>query len=223
MKILVTGSENRLSEFKELKLQIAPVFEEYLEINEISLGGYDVVFDLNLDENPDRLCVYANLNDVLVIGSAVKKTLLGMVDETEVSLNCFLSGMNALPSFINRESHEISVLNEVSAEKMTEVYEKIGMNFLKVEDRVGMVTPRVISMIINEAYYVFQEKSATKSDVDLAMKLGTNYPHGPFEWVKLIGKRNVLDVLEALRAKNDASVYKISQMLRSEALNEKIS
>ena len=42
-------------------------------------------------------------------------------------------------------------------------------------------------MIINEAFLALQEGVSTKEEINTAMKLGTNYPLGPFEWVEKIG------------------------------------
>ncbi|HRG10176.1 MAG TPA: 3-hydroxyacyl-CoA dehydrogenase family protein, partial [Cyclobacteriaceae bacterium] len=60
------------------------------------------------------------------------------------------------------------------------------------------MTPRVICMIINEAYFTVEEGTATREDVDLAMKLGTNYPLGPFEWTEKIGLQNIVNVLDTV-------------------------
>ena len=51
----------------------------------------------------------------------------------------------------------------------------------------GFITARVIAMIINEAFFALQENVSSKEEIDTAMRLGTNYPYGPFEWTKLIG------------------------------------
>jgi 3-hydroxybutyryl-CoA dehydrogenase len=53
---------------------------------------------------------------------------------------------------------------------------KLDWKYIQVEDRVGMVTPRVIFMIINEACCTLQEGTASMKDIDTSMKLGTNYP-----------------------------------------------
>ncbi len=43
---------------------------------------------------------------------------------------------------------------------------------------------RVIGAVIAEAQMVFEEGSAGKADIDLAIKLAMNFPKGPFEWQK---------------------------------------
>jgi 3-hydroxybutyryl-CoA dehydrogenase len=68
-----------------------------------------------------------------------------------------------------------------------------------VPDTIGMVTPRIVSMIINEAWYAFDEKISSKEEIDRAMKLGTNYPFGPFEWGEKIGIERIRKLLESLK------------------------
>ena len=53
-------------------------------------------------------------------------------------------------------------------------------------------------MIINEAYFTVEDHVSTKAEIDTAMKLGTNYPYGPFEWAELIGTANILALLQKL-------------------------
>ncbi len=50
------------------------------------------------------------------------------------------------------------------------------------------------------------------------MKLGTNYPYGPFEWAKLIGIKNIHSLLTALQ-KTDKR-YIISKLLEAEAAQQ---
>src|SRR4030095_1801815 len=75
-----------------------------------------------------------------------------------------------------------------------------GLSFAKVPDRPGLVFPRIISMIINEAVQVYAEKIASKEDIDTAMKLGTNYPFGPLEWADKLGIDLVYQVLYSLQS-----------------------
>jgi 3-hydroxybutyryl-CoA dehydrogenase len=65
-------------------------------------------------------------------------------------------------------------------------------------DTPGFVTPRVIAMIVNEAYHALSEGVSTKEEINTAMKLGTNYPHGPFEWAEIIGLKEIAALLFAL-------------------------
>src|SRR5215212_2678077 len=61
------------------------------------------------------------------------------------------------------------------------------------------VALRVISCIVNEAFLALTEGVATAEDIDEAMKLGANYPRGPFEWAEELGVQSILQTLDSLR------------------------
>jgi 3-hydroxybutyryl-CoA dehydrogenase len=61
-----------------------------------------------------------------------------------------------------------------------------------------MIAARVIAMIINEAYWGLGEGISTKAEIDIAMKSGTNYPYGPFEWSEKIGLSKIGALLKKL-------------------------
>lgn len=78
------------------------------------------------------------------------------------------------------------------------------------------VALRVISCIVNEAFLTLSEGVATAEDIDRAMKLGANYPKGPFEWADEIGVERILDTLDSLRAVH-GDAYLASPLLRRRA------
>ncbi len=89
-----------------------------------------------------------------------------------------------------------------------------GINYSIVPDRVGMIFPRIVSMIINEAAQVYSEQVATKEDIDTAMKLGTNYPYGPLEWADRLGIGLVYNILTALQRDFGEDRYRPHPLLK---------
>ncbi|MGA1434527.1 MAG: 3-hydroxyacyl-CoA dehydrogenase family protein [Candidatus Kapaibacteriota bacterium] len=77
-----------------------------------------------------------------------------------------------------------------------------------VEDRVGLVIPRILATLMNEAAFAVLEQIATKEDIDAAMKTGVNYPHGLLEWADTIGLDTVLSMLDALYAEYRQERYR---------------
>jgi 3-hydroxybutyryl-CoA dehydrogenase len=75
---------------------------------------------------------------------------------------------------------------------------------------------RVISCIVNEAFLVLSEGVATAEDIDRAMKLGANYPKGPFEWLEEIGAHSIVETLDSLRAAH-GEAYLAAPALRESA------
>jgi len=97
-----------------------------------------------------------------------------------------------------------------------------GINYSIVPDRVGMIFPRIVSMIINEAAQVYSEKVASKEDIDTAMKLGTNYPFGPLEWADRLGVDLVYNILVGLQRDFGEDRYRPHPLLKEMVdLNQK--
>ncbi len=125
-------------------------------------------------------------------------------------------GFNGLPTFLNRDVLEASLYDSNDEKELKKICADLKTDYLLVDDRVGLVTPRIICMIINEAYYTVQEGTATRADIDTAMMLGTNYPYGPFEWSQRIGIIHVYELLEALYNDTHDTRYKICPLLKKD-------
>jgi 3-hydroxybutyryl-CoA dehydrogenase len=241
--VIVIGTRARLDEFQSLELknaQISYMDQFYLDLEDMDvpidmmekpedeyyidnfdMSSYDVVFDLSLDDHPTNLDYYADNEDQIVIGCAVKKSLAQIAYEMAMEPECKLIGINSLPTFINRPRFELSLMEESDADLAKSLMAEFGREYEIVDDRVGMVTPRIICMIINEACFVLKEGTAGIPDVDRAMKLGTNYPHGPFEWADKMGIHNVFDVVAALREDTGEEKYKMAPLLKQYYLRDK--
>jgi 3-hydroxybutyryl-CoA dehydrogenase len=105
--------------------------------------------------------------------------------------------INAWTGFIQRPIVEICA-TEQNAASATKVLQALNWNYQIVPDVKGMIAARVIAMIVNEAYFALGDEVSTKENIDTAMKLGTNYPFGPFEWSEKIGLQNILNLLTSL-------------------------
>jgi 3-hydroxybutyryl-CoA dehydrogenase len=84
------------------------------------------------------------------------------------------------------------------------------------------VALRVISCIVNEAFMTLSEGVATAEDIDQAMKLGANYPKGPFEWAEEVGAERILETLDSLRASR-GDAYLAAPLLRQRVLDRTAS
>lgn len=220
MKILARGSKNRI---KELQEKLSGVSCELTCVDDSDLLSanvhlFDLVFDLKFDEKTEQLKYFAGLKNIPVIVCAVKQQLAKAAFDFNRKIECTLIGMNALPGFINRPLTELSLLNAGDEPVLAKLMGQLGWNYKLVQDRVGMVTPRIIFMIINEACYTLQEGTASMKDIDTSMKLGTNYPMGPFEWANQIGIKHVYETLEALYTDTHDERYKVCPLLKSKYL-----
>jgi 3-hydroxybutyryl-CoA dehydrogenase len=220
MKILAIGSMNRIKELKEKLLGVACELTciDDTDLLSANIHEYDVIFDLKFDEKKEQLKYYAGLKNIPVFVCAVKQALDQAVHEYNGKITCHLYGINALPTFLNRSLLEVSIYQKESEAKLVQCMDHFQWPYKLVKDRVGMVTPRIIFMIINEACYTLQEETSSMEDIDTSMKLGTNYPFGPFEWANKIGIKHVYETLEALYQDTHDERYKVCPLLRSKFL-----
>jgi 3-hydroxybutyryl-CoA dehydrogenase len=215
MKILLRGEKIVTNELKQ-KLTAAEVTEiQDSDYPKIDLSAFDMIFDLSIDENSNALKYYAPLKNIPVFVGAVKTQLAAAANLYGREILCTLIGINDLPTFINRSLAEVSLLNKTDEPTLHQIMLNLGWEYKLVQDRVGMVTPRIIMMIINEACYTLQEGTASMQDIDTSMKLGTNYPFGPFEWADRIGIKHVYETLKAVYDDTHDERYKICPMLKT--------
>lgn len=223
MNILIKG--NKISA-EELVLKLSATGShqttqiEQAVLPKTDLKNFDVIFDLDFDSTPENLTFYSTLNQTPVVVSAVKTQLAKAVAAISQPLNCTLIGMNTLPGFINTPLAEVSLFDVTQQAQLNQLMQQLNWPFKLVEDRVGLVTPRIIFMIINEACYTLQEGTASMMDIDTSMKLGTNYPFGPFEWADKIGISHVYETLKAMHEDTADPRYMICPLLKTKYLKQ---
>ncbi len=86
-----------------------------------------------------------------------------------------------------------------------------------VDDIPGMVVMRTVVMLANEAADAVNQGVCSVADLDLAMRLGLNFPRGPLEWADAIGVGNVLRALDRLNEAYGDGRYRASPLLRRKA------
>jgi 3-hydroxybutyryl-CoA dehydrogenase len=215
MEILVIGSEINLQEcrakFGDQHLyRVAKIHSEAEQFFRLET----IIFDFRMSETLNEIGIYQNFAGIVFFDLS-KNSLEQLVNSTETKAAFF--GFCGLHTFLNLEILEVSLSRKTDLEKLEEVCRKLNTKFAVVKAQVGLLTARVICMIINEAYFAIQENIASREDIDLAMKLGTNDPFGPFEWCEKIGVGNVYELLNAVYESTKDERYKVCELLEEEA------
>ncbi|WP_042347513.1 3-hydroxyacyl-CoA dehydrogenase [Bacillus massiliigorillae] len=91
--------------------------------------------------------------------------------------------------------------SDETATIIREVAERMGKETVVINEFPGFVTSRISALVGNEAFYMLQEGLGTPEEIDKAIKLGLNYPMGPFELVDLVGLDARLNNLKYLHEK----------------------
>ena len=101
-----------------------------------------------------------------------------------------------------------------AAQKAEEFFKSLGKETARVKDAAGLTFPRILSLIVNEAARALDEGVADADEIDVAMRLGVNYPQGPLKWADQIGLDEVLAVLEGLQRETGDDRYRPAPLLR---------
>ena len=89
----------------------------------------------------------------------------------------------------------------------------LGLTPLPVADAPGLVVARTVAMLVNEAADAVLQGVCSPEGANAAMKLGVNYPQGPFEWLAAWSVAGVAGVLQALDAEYRGERYRVSPWL----------
>jgi 3-hydroxybutyryl-CoA dehydrogenase len=191
--IVIRATQDQKSELIE-KGFAENVNAQWIESNKtIKDVKADVFFDLTFDD----INISANefINDKPVFVHAVNCTC------NEINRPNYIR-LNAWAGFMKRPLIELAVNNENIKRIAEDIFAKLGWKYIFTNDDYGFIAARIIAMIINEAFFALENKVSTKEEIDIAMKSGTNYPFGPFEWSEKIGLTNIMHLLLRL-SKND--------------------
>ncbi len=185
MILAVFGNDEQ---WNEIKKDITHV--EWIRLNSLNniSGSIDAVFII--DES--AVIDYSTLSRPVFI-NAVCYTL------KELNAPENVVRINGWKGFLSRPNWEIAGI--INGNIIT-IITALNKQYTKVPDEPGFIAARVLAMIINEAWFALEEKISTKAEIDIAMKLGTNYPYGPFEWGRLIGEKNIVELLQQLSVHN---------------------
>ncbi len=183
-----------------------------------SFDTYDIIFDLSVLRTKRKILFLKELSrttkgDIIsdLTLSWGEKVLDSLPNVNAAVSTLFFSPTNAFEYFI-RPKQSIAIENAI-----LDFSKIMNMSAVLHSDlKLSFHYPRVISMIINEAYFGLDENLATTEAIDLALKNGVNYPLGPCEWGNKIGLHFVALLLTELYKVTGDPRYRLSLKLKLE-------
>ena len=156
----------------------------------LTIADADVYVDLLFESDVERT---QHLKRLLP-----KPVIVNSVSYTTKKIGADFIRINAWPGLLQRPVIEVALPPAVNEAVLKDIFGQLQWNYVLAPDIAGMITARVLAAIINEAYYTLGARVSTREEIDIAMKLGTSYPYGPFEWAAKIGLNRIYELLVEL-------------------------
>ena len=209
MTVLLLANEEQKDELLSCPLDDAIRLKWVKKPEDIlAIEPVDACIDLLFENTKERISWLQHLDSPLI--------LVNLVIETLQQIQLPFIRINGWNTFLKRPVVEAASTDTSLRKKAEGFFAHLGRRIEWVADIPGFITPRVVASIINEAFFTLQENVSSREDIDTAMKLGTNYPFGPFEWGEKIGLRNIYSLLETLGQKQNR--YNPAPLLKQTAL-----
>ncbi|WP_328748781.1 3-hydroxyacyl-CoA dehydrogenase [Streptomyces sp. NBC_00285] len=87
------------------------------------------------------------------------------------------------------------------------LFQALGKDVSVIGDVPGMIVARTVARIVDLAHDAVAKGVATEEDIDTAMRLGVNYPLGPFEWSRRLGRNWAYALLDDLHMRDPSGRY----------------
>ena len=171
-----------------------PLIVQYFqEFDQFVQSSNDIYIDTEFSHHPARVNALEQLLPGIILVNAVTFSA--------EELPSGLTRYNGWPGFGAGGVLEIAGEADQIPEILLQFTMACGLTCIAVPGQPGLVQARVVAMMINEAYHALGEEVSTRDEIDIAMKLGTNYPYGPFEWAERIGLHRIVALLEKMAQK----------------------
>jgi 3-hydroxybutyryl-CoA dehydrogenase len=159
-------------------------------VRALTIADADVYIDLLFEPDVERT---QHLKRLLP-----KPVIVNSVSYTTKKIGADFIRINAWPGLLQRPVTEVALAPAIDEAIVKDIFDQLQWNYVVAPDIAGMITARVLATIINEAYYTLGDRVSTREEIDIAMKLGTSYPYGPFEWSAKIGLKRIYELLTQL-------------------------
>ncbi|HSB93015.1 MAG TPA: 3-hydroxyacyl-CoA dehydrogenase family protein [Flavitalea sp.] len=201
-RVAILASSLLRTEIEEKKWKDTIEVNWVQSLDELLSAPSDAYFDLAFDNSRGRITALKELQGPVFISETI--VTAAEIDQRFIRINSW-------PGMVSRPVLEMAAgaLADIDSGRYT--LDLLGLKSMVVPDIPGFISCRILATIINEAYYTLEAGVSSRKEIDTAMKLGTNYPYGPFEWAEKIGINNIIDLLNKLSTED--SRYQPAELL----------
>jgi len=204
----VTATE-RLSDLAGCNLVIESVVED-LAVKKHLFNELDSILG-------DDAIIATNTSTLPVVEMAVET---GRADKV-----CGVHFFNPAPAMSLVEIVRPLTASDETITAVRDFASKCGKDPVEVQDRAGFIVNALLFPYLNNAVRMMENGTASREDIDSAMKGGCNFPMGPLALLDLVGLDTSLAILDALydefRDPNYAAVPLLRRMVAAGQLGRK--
>jgi len=184
------------------------------------LADCDLVIESVVEDLATKLELFDELDKVCKDG-AILATNTSTLSVTDMAVKtsrpervCGVHFFNPAPMMSLVEIIETIVTDESTIAEVREFAEACGKSPVLVKDRAGFIVNALLFPYLNNAVRMLENGTASRDDIDAAMKGGANFPMGPFALLDLVGLDTSLSILDALYAEFADPNYAAAPLLR---------
>lgn len=107
---------------------------------------------------------------------------------------------------------------QATKKKIIALIQQLDKKVVLVQDTPALIALRTVCLLINEAADAIENGVCNRTDVDLAMQKGVNYPVGLIDWAEKIGFAHVVTTLDNLHNWFGDDRYRVSPWLRKQTI-----
>lgn len=185
-----------------------------------ALAGCDLVIESVVEDLDVKKQLFAELDRVVQDGAilATNTSTLPVVEmavetgrpERVVGVHFF----NPAPAMSLVEVVRTLVSSDETVAEAVAFAEACGKGPVVVEDRAGFIVNALLFPYLNNAVRMLENRTASRDDIDAAMKGGCNFPMGPLALLDLVGLDTSVAILDAIYAEFRDPNYAAVPLLR---------
>ena len=184
------------------------------------LAGCDLVIESVLEDLATKKALFNELDRVCKDG-AILATNTSTLPVIEMAVEtgrhhqvCGVHFFNPAPAMSLVEIVRPLTAADDTIDAVKEFAEKCGKTPVEVADRAGFIVNALLFPYLNNAVRMLENGTASRDDIDAAMKGGCNFPMGPLALLDLVGLDTSLAILDALYAEFRDPNYAAMPLLR---------
>jgi 3-hydroxybutyryl-CoA dehydrogenase len=168
------------------------------------LADCDLIIESVVEDLAVKKALFQELNhtvkdDAILATNTSTLPVVELAMETrQPELVCGVHFFNPAPMMSLVELVRTLVTSDDTMARVREFAEACGKEPVEVKDRAGFIVNALLFPYLNNAVLLLENGTASRDDIDTAMKGGCNFPMGPLALLDLVGLDTSLAILDAL-------------------------